>query len=179
MHCTGDPGMAPHSLARSIEDDPHPLVVFDAVTQHDLERIARASLLLRDGAILCGAGGLAEALAIWWQEAAVSPEEQPPRAITSGPLLVVAGSFNPVTARQLAHLAGDFPAMPMIQIGIDDLLKGRVKRFVGEALDGLARGQSTVIATELVTDGKEKAVRKNPRPRRIRRLIVEPRLVVR
>lgn len=41
------------------------------------------------------------------------------------------------------------------------------------------KSQSTVIATELVTDGKEKAVRKNPCPRRIRRLIVEPRLVVR
>lgn len=145
LHCTGDLGMAPHSLAQSIEDDPHPLVVFDAVSQHDLERIARASLLLRDGAILCGAGGLAEALATWWREAAVSPEEQPPRAFPSGPLLVVAGSFNPVTARQLVYLAGDFPAMPMIQIGIDDLLRGRVKRFVGEALDGLARGQSTAI----------------------------------
>lgn len=141
-----DPGMSLHSLAQSIEDDPHPLVVFDAITQDDLERIARASLLLSERTVFCGAGGLAKALAAWWREGAVAQQESPQRGVTNGPLLVVAGSFNTITARQLAHLAADLPQVPVIEIEIDDLLKGRVRRFVSETLSSLAQNQATVIA---------------------------------
>lgn len=140
-----DLGMSLHSLAQSIEDDPHPLVVFDAITQDDLERVARASLLLSDRTVFCGAGGLAKALAAWWREAPEFQGELPQRGITNGPLLVVAGSFNPITAKQLAHLAADLPQVAVIEIEIDDLLKGRVRRSVGETLSSLAQNQTTVI----------------------------------
>lgn len=77
------------------------VVVADAESDKDLDRLALAALAARP-MLTCGAAGLAAAVArrLAWGSAA-SP--RPPAA--AGPVLVVAGSHHPATARQVVRLA--------------------------------------------------------------------------
>jgi uncharacterized protein YgbK (DUF1537 family) len=75
----------------------------DAVTDADLDRIARAGLTLRPRPLFVGSAGLARALA------RTLPRKRPaPRpAIARRPVMTVVGSTSPVSELQARHLARD------------------------------------------------------------------------
>ena len=137
-----------HRLAQSIRNDPNPWLVFDAVTQRDLVHIIKASLLIEDKFALCGSGGLAKALATVWHRELGLWADRAPLAIRSKQLLIVVGTLNPVTTRQLAYLSTDYPEIPSIQVGIDDLLHGIVEEAINAATQGFAQGKNVLISIQ-------------------------------
>lgn len=83
----------------------------DALTDADLDRIARAGLSLRPRPLFVGSAGLARALARTW------PRRRPaPRPATARrPVVTVVGSASPVSALQARNLARD-PANVLVQM---------------------------------------------------------------
>jgi uncharacterized protein YgbK (DUF1537 family) len=83
----------------------------DAITDADLDRIARAGLALRPRPLFVGSAGLARALA------RTSPRKRPaPRPVAlRRPIVTVIGSASPVTALQAQRLAHD-PANILVQM---------------------------------------------------------------
>lgn len=83
----------------------------DAVTDADLERIARAGLALRPRPLFVGSAGIARALA------RTMPRRRPARraAVSRRPVVTVVGSASPVSAVQARRLARD-PANVLVQM---------------------------------------------------------------
>lgn len=105
----------PELLHREIKARPENILVCDAVKDSDLNIIARAGAGIENSWLLCGSAGLARELIFLF--AGASPGN-PPKSTGSapGPILLVVGSRNPVTIRQLerAHAA---MALPLVKIG--------------------------------------------------------------
>ncbi|CAM3758227.1 D-threonate kinase [Bordetella tumulicola] len=89
------PGETSQSLADRIVAAGHTVVV-DAVTQQDMDRLARAIALIGERAVPVGSGGLAAPLARLWAGAE-----------TRGAVLVVVTSQHSASRRQVAALQAD------------------------------------------------------------------------
>lgn len=138
--------MSPSELAWTIEKDARPFIVFDAIHQAHLDRIAQAALLLQEPPLFCGAGGLALALAQNWKPSTPFERSSTQARLSHRPLLIVSGSFNPVTFQQLAHLRSQVPDLSMIQISVGDLLEGPAEEAIVQAQQYVANGKTTVLA---------------------------------
>ena len=76
-------------------------IVCDAVTDADLDRIARAGMALRPRPLFVGSAGLARALARTLPRRAAAPRP----ALERRPVVVAVGSASPVSARQARRIA--------------------------------------------------------------------------
>ena len=83
----------------------------DAVTDADLDRIARAGLALRPRPLFVGSAGLARALGRTFSRRRPAPRA----AAARRPVVTVVGSASPVSARQARRLAGD-PSAILVQM---------------------------------------------------------------
>ncbi len=152
----------------------HPLLVVDAESEADLDRVAAAVAHAPAGMIAVGSGGLAGALARRWdiRPGSGSPARALPRR-PRGRVLIAVSSQHPVSTAQIAHTttrldAGDTivttgphpypdPASAAAQLAHDvhDVLGGR--RFAALVLvggDGAAAVLRRLGAERLVLDGE-------------------------
>lgn len=143
----GPDGVA-RELAAAIEAGAR-IVVVDALGDADLLRLARALLLARPTGRLLGVGaaGLANALA----EQLLSPGGEdapaPEPSGRDGPLLMVIGSFNAVTARQVDELARE-PDVHLIRLDASLWLAGNriLADHIARAEARAENGQAVVLA---------------------------------
>jgi D-threonate/D-erythronate kinase len=77
------------------------LIVLDSTSQEDLRRIVRAAELIDARAMLAGAGALAAEIAATMPESVSVEIAAPERTAEPGRVLLVIGSSNPVTERQI------------------------------------------------------------------------------
>lgn len=88
------------SISGFLEDVPAGIIVADAETAADLDNLAQA-IIASNLTLLAGTAGLARSLATVLAESS-HPSPEPPRA--TGSILIVAGSREDITARQVDHL---------------------------------------------------------------------------
>jgi len=86
-------------------------LICDAVSDADLDRIARAGLALRPRPLFVGSAGLARALARTLPRC----NARPAAAAERRPIVTVVGSASPVSARQARRLASD-PSSVLVQL---------------------------------------------------------------
>lgn len=123
-----------------LSEQGHSMVVVDAVTDNDLEEIARAALALPQPPLLVGAAGLANAL----------PASVCQRARQALPVLVVAGSMSEATRRQVIH-AGENERAAIVDIDVAALLSGSGEAYrqilITEVCQHLERGRHCILRT--------------------------------
>jgi len=100
-------------------------LVLDALTDNDLDQIARA-ILLAEIPIICGSAALTMHLDLGASSARelICADVQKLGCSISGPTLVVAGSLHPVTTEQvrmLSHRLGSPPTMVTVTADVDQL----------------------------------------------------------
>lgn len=127
------------------------IISFDASTTTHLQAIATAIAAWQEAALWVGSAGLAEmvpAVMGWSKPYRMSTTE------TTGPVLVVAGSVSPVTARQMNQfLAGD--NVRLVSLRADWLLadeKSESSRCINEAKNGLTQGRDVLVASAVDAD---------------------------
>jgi D-threonate/D-erythronate kinase len=130
---------------RVTEEGPR-VFVADAETEDDLRTLARAAV--RGGMrLLCGSAGLAGALAdeLTFQVRVDPPQLPEPKV---GPVLVVAGSQNAVTARQVEHAARqDITVLRApAEFGQSEHLEA-ANKLVERATNILAAGRDVIVTT--------------------------------
>lgn len=116
------------------------MAVVDAVTDGDLQLIARAALALPLVPLLVGAAGLASALPL-------AAYHRPPAAL---PVLIVAGSMSEVTRRQVERARRDDRA-EVVDIAVAQLLHSApgayLQQLASQAAGQLARGRHCILRT--------------------------------
>ncbi|MFP5500926.1 MAG: four-carbon acid sugar kinase family protein [Candidatus Sericytochromatia bacterium] len=145
------------AIVRAVGDRPRVLVA-DAARMEDLHALARALAMTPFRALPVGSAGFARAL---------QPHRLLPRpegrtiAVVAGPVprppvLVVAGSLNPVTTAQVSELAKE---ARLVKVDVEALLltesTGR-ERLAASVLQALLAGQDVI----LTTGASEEAMRK-------------------
>lgn len=114
----------PGALAAVLSHTRKAIVVADAETDEDLERLADAALSAAPAPVLVGSAGLARAAALRMGYAAPSV-----RLPDGGPWLIVAGSFHPATQAQIAALeaAGVSGARPARDLSLSEEAVASIK----------------------------------------------------
>ena len=127
------------------------IISFDASTATHLQAIATAIAAGKEAALWVGSAGLAEmvpAVMGWSKSYRMSTTE------TTGPVLVVAGSVSPVTARQMNQfLAGENACL--VSVRADLLLadeKTEIFRCINEAKSWLTQGRDVLVASAVDAD---------------------------
>jgi uncharacterized protein YgbK (DUF1537 family) len=122
------------------------IVSFDASTATHLQTIAAALAAAKEPLLWVGCAGLAEMIptVMRWEKPRRQVEKK-----TTGPVLAVAGSVSPVTARQMERfLAGDNARL--VSLRAEFLLTDEtteLSRCIREAKEGLVLGQDVLIAS--------------------------------
>ena len=134
----------PEEVAAILEAEAAGIIVADAATEDDLLALARAArrTSLR---LLCGTAGFARALvhALPLRPASLP---DPRRRPSAHPVLVVAGSQNEATRRQIDRLAdAGVPIIRPSQDAIDGA--GTLDDVIGQVGERLGRGQSVALTT--------------------------------
>lgn len=93
-----------------------PVIVIDAVSNHNLETIARTIKEIDGDVLVAGSAGLAEFLHLTWDLKNYS------QLRNQSNILVIAGSKNPVTAKQVTLLASSFQAEKVL-LDIENMIK--------------------------------------------------------
>ncbi|MBS7609550.1 four-carbon acid sugar kinase family protein [Candidatus Bathyarchaeota archaeon] len=110
------------------------IVVVDAITQRDLETIALASSAL-DIRLLCGSAGLAEEIPYAFGLARPKPA------------LIVSGSLNPVSLKQIRHLK-EQPRTEVLEVlFIENLQRFKLKLLAKEGVEALRRNHHLIVTT--------------------------------
>lgn len=152
--------MGSEAVRASIEEisrPPHTTVVTDAATPDALKTILQAAYAMEDTPLLCGAAGLARHLVAWLAEQDVSIEKSTfprpsdlPNHEVSGPVLVIAGSVNPVTIQQIEFMAKQ-PVVAVCHIDTPALLseetyEKEIDRVVHLTVKDLSAGYDVILA---------------------------------
>ena len=143
------------------------LLVADAETDADLVTLAQAAVTSHVR-LMCGSGGLARALAdvlATWPDNHGMPAPKaptpPPVPRPNGPVLVVAGSRHPRTARQVnfAQQRGTVVLRPhpAFLSADDKAVRGAADRLVESAVDFLERGRDVILTTMGLDDSSLEA----------------------
>jgi uncharacterized protein YgbK (DUF1537 family) len=133
-------------------------VLFDVLDEQHLGRIGQIvwRRAARDPLLAVGASSVAQAIIAHWRRIGLAPAHGPqiPAQPAGGPVLVLAGSQSPVTARQIARALGS---------GLLEGVRLDLSRQTGDGLDiatdaqacaGLLdRGRSVLAYTGPVTEG--------------------------
>ncbi|KYH32737.1 four-carbon acid sugar kinase family protein [Neomoorella mulderi] len=123
------------------------VLVLDAVTEDDLQIIARAAGHLPGKIVLAGAAGLAAHLTLAWNLEAI-PGPPPAR---EGVVILIAGSRNPVTAlqvRKLTEFSGCRPYEVDTQAILDGQENAETERAVNAAVSREAMPDLLIIAVD-------------------------------
>lgn len=127
------------------------ILSFDAATATHLQAIATAIAAGKEAALWVGSAGLAEmvpAVMGWSKQTRTVVNE------AVGPVLVVAGSVSPVTARQMSSfLAGD--NVRLVSLRADALISNEnaeIARCIHEARQGLSLDQDVLVASAVDAD---------------------------
>jgi uncharacterized protein YgbK (DUF1537 family) len=127
------------------------LLSFDASTATHLQAIATAIAAGKEAALWVGSAGLAETVpaVMGW-----SKQYRMIAIKATGPVLVVAGSVSPVTARQMNRfLAGD--KSRLVSVRADCLISNQnaeIARCIHEAKSWLALDQDVLVASAMEAD---------------------------
>lgn len=122
------------------------VLVVDAETEADLERIAQAALAMSPRPAVAGSAGLAAAMA---RKAFGIPEpgERPARRV--GPILAVLASSSKRLAEQIDHAAGqsavEMIAFPCDRLSREESLVPELTQAMGLAVEALADGKDAVV----------------------------------
>lgn len=120
-------------------------IVADARTEAHLDRLVQAALG-GPPLLLCGSAGLAGALARAIAGEGGAPGRSPVRRpAASRPILVVAGSYHPATARQIAKLAAAGARVVEPPRLVPGEGEPALAALAAEVAAGLAAGQTTVL----------------------------------
>jgi D-threonate/D-erythronate kinase len=106
------------------------LIVLDSDSQEDLRQIAQAAELLDSRTLLAGAGALAGEIAGTLPIASCSERAADEQSTESGCVLLVIGSANAVTERQLNHLLHLRPVVALEADSIIDLMALKGESYV-------------------------------------------------
>lgn len=146
-----DPAGGPADWAARLREA-GPVVVVDAATDDDLDRLARALDVLGDGALPVGAAGLAGALARRWRPAApaTAPESAPAPTDPAAAVLVVVTSLHAAARAQVQALvdAGATHHRPTPDQLLDDGAWHALLEHLAHpptATDTAASGPTTVV----------------------------------
>jgi uncharacterized protein YgbK (DUF1537 family) len=126
------------------------IIVIDATTQHHLRIIAKAAIALNLIELTCGSAGLAEALS------------QEINLVTRYPVVVIAGSTNDVTRRQILKVEHDLDSC-IIDVDPCEILNGvkakhkEIKRVVEEAVRAIYNGKNVLITSARLPESLSKA----------------------
>lgn len=150
----------PDAIREAIARCPESYVVVDVETQKHLSDIALALTRSDQAWLPVGSAGLAEAFpaALGLSETAVPSY---PASRTHGPVLIVAGSRNEVTAVQVREAAGTL-SLPTIEPDLQLLLareedpKG-VEHIAALASQYLERGQDVIVTTSFTPHVEERS----------------------
>ena len=132
-------------LARAIAQG-HQLLVVDAETDEDLQRIMQAASLLEPRPLLAGAAGLSDALSRHLAGVPVAP------AVTgmgnAGPVLAVVGSMSEVAQQQLEQLQKHH-VLQLIDVDIEAIFTGHtdLTALRQMAIEAMRAGQHCMIRT--------------------------------
>jgi uncharacterized protein YgbK (DUF1537 family) len=132
------------TIAAILDTDAEGIVIADAATEDDLLALARATRRTSPR-LLCGTAGFARALAQTLPLRPASPPDPRPRP-GAHPVLIIAGSQNEATLRQIAYLAEiTTPIVRPTQAVIDGTEPLDV--VIDELRGCLVKGQSVVLTT--------------------------------
>lgn len=144
-------------LARSMREHAasgRRLLVADALDDHDLLSAARAFRAARIGAVIAGSGGLAAAVpSVWSMRGGAQPQTE------EEPVVVLAGSLNRVTRRQLASLSALSNPPAWIEMAVPALADPAERpreweRQASELLVHVLSGSDVVVTTSPPADGE-------------------------
>ena len=142
----------PSYIAQHIADSEQSVLVVDATEQVHMRYLAEALALGSSTWLPCGSAGLASELplAFGYRSQDVTPAESP---ISGKPVLLVIGSRNDVTARQLRKAEASLQ-FPLITVEPDQFLSNRgrsarTNQLAREAGSFISCGKSAVITTTL------------------------------
>jgi uncharacterized protein YgbK (DUF1537 family) len=137
------------ALVKEIKDREEEILIFDATERAHLASVARMTVLADVACLACGSAGLAEALpaALGYKprkEAVLIGER------ASGPVLVVAGSRNEVTARQI-EATRDILEVPIVEpdpvLLSDEQASVEAGQAARKVRDLFAGGQDVIITS--------------------------------
>jgi len=135
------------SLYRKISRMPQDIVVCDVTTQSHLTSIAQAAALAKGRWLLCGSGGLARELHLFFVKGP-SVKGAKLASLVSGPALVVVGTQNQVTVKQLLK-AKDELGLPILNLEVEQSnQEGIVSEKVGSTVEEIKHfiGQGKRVA---------------------------------
>jgi len=140
-------------LAEAMGSRGEAVLVVDAVTDGDLLTIARAAAHAGLGRLTCGSAGMANALVeVMIAEHAGVADLAAPEAILGAaedaPVLVVAGSRNPLTLRQLSCAAHE-SGLAVVGVDTEGLaadVSPEIGRLVAQAAVRLSAGDSVALS---------------------------------
>ena len=138
------------SLYHEISRMPQEIVVCDVTTQSHLTGIAQAAALAKGRWLLCGSGGLARELHLFFTKVP-SVKKTRPASLVSGPALVIVGTRNRVAAKQLVK-AKDELGLPILNLKVEQLNRegvapGKVRSTVEEIDHFLGQGKRVALSS--------------------------------
>ena len=138
------------SLYRKISRMPQDIVVCDVTTQSHLTSIVQAAALAKGRWLLCGSGGLAGELHLFFTKVS-SVKRTKLASLVSGPALVVVGTRNQVAAKQLLK-AKDELGLPILNLEVKQLNQegvalGKVGSIVEEIDHFLGQGKRVALSS--------------------------------
>ncbi len=138
------------SLYHKISRMPQDIVVCDVTTQYHLTSIVQAAILAKGRWLLCGSGGLARELHLFFTKV---PGVKKTRlaSLVSGPALVIVGTRNQVAAKQLVK-AKDELGLPILNLEVEQLNRegvtpGKVRSTVEEIDHFLGQGKRVALSS--------------------------------
>ena len=128
------------------------LIVVDAVSTTNIEQIVLAINKLEYKILPTGTAALAKVLANVWLGSIKNHEEK--LKIPALPKLVLSGSANPVSIKQIERLehSDDFQNVYVISLKADDILNNRQSVIVEKVLDSLGKDNIIVVHTSNIMD---------------------------
>ena len=138
------------SLYRKISRMPQDIVVCDVTTQSHLASVVQAAALAKGRWLLCGSGGLARELHLFFTKVP-SVKRTKLASLVSGPALVVVGTRNQVAAKQLLK-AKDELGLPILNLEVEQLNQegvdpGKVGSIVEEIDHFLGQGKRVALSS--------------------------------
>ena len=144
---SGEAGLT-ESIGRALAAG-HSVVAFDAATDSDLASIAGVAARHFPDALLAGSAGLAAAVASWMAPGSGAGEHGAIPRFTS-PILVVSGSWNPVTLSQIDELS-KVSSLDLVDVDAEDViapraqLEAQIEAASTRVKDGLRRGRDVAL----------------------------------
>lgn len=131
------------------------IFVIDAITNNDLEIIASAIKDYSDASVIAGSAGLADYISPVW-----GFSTEPAKIHKNNPVLILAGTYNPVTAEQIKVLASR-NSCELIQLSSNKIIandtKAEIKRVVDKAREALVQDKIAIVVIDTLLRSNEES----------------------